>query len=81
MTEKIEIEVWIIMDEDGDYAVGGDRDEAIENFDNNIGGSGPRRVVKRTMLMTPPAVEEGPEIDIPDNAGEIEDASDEAEAA
>lgn len=81
MPEKINIEVWVVMDEDGYYAVGCDRDEAIENFENQIGGGGPRRVVKRVMRMAPPVVEEGPEIDIPDNAGEIEDAADEAEAA
>ena len=69
MTEKTEIEVWIVMDADADYAVGGTEDEAKEIFEDQVGGSGPRRIVKLKVRMAPPAVEEGPEIDIPDSAG------------
>jgi hypothetical protein len=69
MTEKKEFELFIIMDADGDLAVDGDESVAKDLFDENIGGSGPRRIVKLKVLMSPPAVEEGPEVDIPDSAG------------
>jgi hypothetical protein len=69
MNEKVSIEIWIVMDADGDFAVDGDEGVAKDLFDENIGGSGPRRIVKLKVLMSPPAVEDGPEVDIPDSAG------------
>jgi hypothetical protein len=69
MNEKVSIEIWIVMDADGDFAVDGDESVAKDLFDENIGGSGPRRIVKLKVLMSPPAVEDGPTVDIPDSAG------------
>ena len=68
MTDKKEIEVWIVMDADGDYTVGTSESDACEAFDENLGGYGPRRVVKLIAHMTPPVVEETT-LDIPDTAG------------
>ena len=72
MTEKYEIPIFVIIDSDGDYTVGKDQDEAIEVFEDTIGGSGPRRIVKLTARLTLPEVEDGPTIDIPDTAGTTE---------
>lgn len=36
MTTK-ELEIFAIIDSDGDYAVGADRDEAAERYENNVG--------------------------------------------
>ncbi len=52
------IEVWIAMNESGEYEVGPDEDAAIERFDDSIGGS-MRRLVRLKVAMTPPAVTEG----------------------
>jgi hypothetical protein len=68
MTDKHKIEVWIAMNEDGDYVVGTDENEASERFDEQIGGFA-RRVAKLNVKMAPPVIEEI-EVDIPDTAGE-----------
>ena len=75
MIRKIEIEIVVVMDADGDYVVGVDQDQAQEMFDNDIGGNGPRRVIKLKVLMAPPKYEEGPTVNVPDTAGIIEAAA------
>jgi hypothetical protein len=47
------IEVWIVMNEDGEYEVGKDEDDAVERFEDDVGGSF-RRVVKINVTMGPP---------------------------
>lgn len=58
-TAKKEIEIYIVMDSDGDYEVGRDQDEAQESYADNISDSytGPRRVTCLKLRMTPPAVQ------------------------
>lgn len=68
MSDKHEIEVWIVMDSDGDYAVGADRDNAIENFENEIGNpAGARIVCLRTKMAAPEESEI--DVEVPDTAG------------
>jgi hypothetical protein len=69
MTEKIEIEVWVAIDADGEYDVGTDSDDAVGRYSDNVGGSGALRVVKLTLKISPPKPTEA-EIDVPDTAGE-----------
>ena len=61
--------VWIVMDKDGDYAVGVDRDVAIENFENEIGNAAGARIVCINVAMEPPKDTEI-DVSVPDNAGE-----------
>jgi hypothetical protein len=72
-----DIEVWIVMDADGDYEVGVDKETAVENFENAIGGSAGARIAKVNLKMAPPQVVET-DIEIDDDAGEIIEATDEA---
>lgn len=73
--EKIEVRVVIMMDADGDFAIGEDEDEALKAFEDKVGAPTlPVRIVGRTMLMAPPEIEEGT-IDIPDSAGTVEVAA------
>lgn len=69
MTEKKEIEIFIVMDSDGDYAASADPDGAVEAFAAAIGGHAVRRMVKIKVCMSPPAIEDGPTMEIPDAAG------------
>ena len=68
MTDKLDVSIWLIIDSDGDYAVGTTEDEANEVFGDQIGGSLAHRVIKIKAKVTPPAVEEV-EFNIPDTAG------------
>lgn len=47
-----ELEIWIVVDESGDWEAAGDSDTALENYDSNIGGPAPRRMFK--LLLTVP---------------------------
>ena len=62
------IEVWIAMNESGEYEVGPDEDVAIERFDESIGGS-MRRLVRLKVVMAPPDVTEV-NVTVPDEAGQ-----------
>jgi hypothetical protein len=50
--ESVEVEVWVIVDESGDTAIGTDSDAAIEAYEDSIGGNLPRRLMK--VLLTVP---------------------------
>ena len=65
---KKKCEIWLVIDADGDYAIGADRDEAIENFENQIGGAAGARIITITAMVTPPEVIEM-DADVPDEAG------------
>jgi hypothetical protein len=78
MTDKVTCEIYLVINEDGDYEVGPDYDTAIDAFENSHGGSGPRRIVKLTAKITPPQIEDGGEIDVPDEAGETKEVETEA---
>ena len=68
MPDKVEAEIFIAMNEDGDYVVSADENEVLELFDSDVGGIC-RKVVKLTAKITPPVVEEV-SVDVPDTAGE-----------
>jgi hypothetical protein len=63
------IEVWIVMNEDGDYEVGPDQDTAVERFDESKAGS-MRRLVQLKVSMSAPSVTEV-DVALPDEAGQI----------
>lgn len=42
------LEIWIVVDEGGDWVVAKDQDAACEAFEEEIGGTSPRRQVKVT---------------------------------
>jgi hypothetical protein len=75
--ERTTCEIFLVVDADGSYEVGPDQDAAQEAFDNNIGGNGPRRVIKITAKLTPPQAIEA-EIDISDEAAETKQVETEA---
>lgn len=50
-------EVFLLIDEDGDYATGHDRDSAVEAYENNIGsldGSLTHRIVQINVTASLP---------------------------
>jgi hypothetical protein len=68
MTDKVKCELWIAINEDGDYVVVTDENEALECLAESRGGY-TARVVKITALVQPPKIDEI-EVDVPDEAGE-----------
>ena len=64
------VEVFIAMNEAGDYEVDRTAREASETLANICGGSA-CRVVQLTVTMSRPAVETGPAVTIPDRAGQV----------
>jgi len=69
MADKIQIQIWVVMNEDGEYAVSPDRDGAIESFDENFSGDA-RRVVKLNVWIAPPEVIEA-KVTVADDAGTV----------
>jgi hypothetical protein len=69
MTDLKTAELWIAMDSDGDYETGCDEETAITNYNDNIGGCLPLRVVKINVAMRPPKVTEA-SVTVPDEAGQ-----------
>lgn len=67
--EKLNFEIFIAMNEGGDVAFGTSANEAKELLVDNY-ESLAVRIVAIGVAMTPPAIETGPHVDIPDNAGE-----------
>ena len=59
----------MVIDSNGDYAVGVDYDEATQLFDDNIGGNGARRVIKLNVRASLPEEIEECAVDVPDDAG------------
>jgi hypothetical protein len=79
MTEqtKIECPIFLAMNEDGDWAVNEDAQEAANSVAENNGGAA-IRTIRLIVKMAPPAITEH-EVDVPDEAGETKEV--EAEAA
>ena len=72
-------EVFLVIDSDGDYEVGIDRDQAVENFEQNIGNPAGARVIMVSVKANPPAeVEDAGVVIVPDTAGATVEASDDA---
>jgi hypothetical protein len=53
MQDKIEIEFFAALNEDGEYDVSTDKDSVCDNL-----SSGATRIVKFTLLMAPPEIKE-----------------------
>lgn len=51
-----ELEVWIVVDEGGDYALGKDQEGACQAFEDEIGGDQPRRQVCVKLKVPAPKV-------------------------
>jgi hypothetical protein len=69
--EKSNFNIWFAVNEDGDAAVSMDgAAEAREELVDNYGGSA-IRTVKLAVTMTLPEIEDA-EVDVPDDAGELE---------
>lgn len=77
MPEKKTCEIFLVINEDGDYSVGEDIDVAVERHNEDWGGN-MRRVVKLVVKVAAPIVTET-EVDVADDAGET--AKVEVEAA
>jgi hypothetical protein len=68
MTDKKTIEVFIAMNEDGDWIVEPDESDALSKLAEDVGGYH-ARVVKLTVKMAPPKMTEAT-VDVPDEAGQ-----------
>ena len=68
MTTKIDCEIFIAMNEDGDWVVTNEESEVLDILSENVGG-GLARVVKVTVKMAPPVMPQAI-VDIPNEAGE-----------
>jgi hypothetical protein len=67
MTSNI-IEVWIAMNEAGDYEVAKDEDDVVDLWNENVGGLS-RRLVRLRVTMSAPAVTEA-DVNVPEEAGQ-----------
>jgi hypothetical protein len=72
MTDQIEIEIFVAMNEDGGWVVATDEADAATQLDENEGGCH-RRIVMIKVKMTPPQITEA-SIVVPDEAGNTVDA-------
>lgn len=68
MTEPVECEIWIAMNEEGGWIVCKDESDALQMLNEDEGGWH-ARVVKLTVKMTPPQAQEIT-VTVPDTAGE-----------
>jgi hypothetical protein len=68
MTDKIACEIYLAMNEDGDWIVTADESEALEKLAEDCGGYH-ARTVKLTMKMAPPVMTKVA-IEVPDEAGQ-----------
>jgi hypothetical protein len=52
----MQIEVWVAVDEDGDYTVSKDKEIAAEYYNDEIGGVGSLRLICVTLVNPEPKV-------------------------
>jgi hypothetical protein len=69
------LSIYIAIDSDGDWATGNDADEAISNYNDNIGSCGPLRVVCLNASIRLPAPVSECDVTVPDDAGTIVEAT------
>jgi hypothetical protein len=62
------IEVWIAMNEDGDYEVAKDEDDVVDLWNENVGGLS-QRLVRLRVTMSAPAVTEA-DVNVPEESGQ-----------
>lgn len=77
MSEKKTCEIYLAINEEGDYSVHVDADGVAEQMNEDCGGAC-RRVIKLIVNVTPPTLDEV-EIDVIETAGAIEKIEVEAE--
>jgi hypothetical protein len=65
---KHQIEIYVAMNEDGDFRASDDYDAAVDNLSEDCGGY-MRRVVKLTVSMSAPKMDEASVL-VADSAGE-----------
>jgi hypothetical protein len=54
-SQTCQVEVWVLVDADGDYGVGREADAASQNYADDVGGTeGNRRMVKLTLTIPLP---------------------------
>jgi hypothetical protein len=70
MSDKVECEIFVAMNEESDWVVVAEESEALEKLANEAGGY-QARVVKVTVKMSPPAMSEA-SVEVPDEAGETQ---------
>lgn len=52
----LEVKVWVVVDAGGDYGVGRDEDTALSSYDDDIGGTGTRRMIRVVLQVPEPVV-------------------------
>lgn len=50
-----EVEIWLVIDSEGQAEIAMDEDEALQRFEDQIGGLNARRLVKMLLMVEPPA--------------------------
>jgi len=68
MAKQVELELFIAMNEDGDWVVNADESEVLGQLAEDVGGY-QARVVKIKIMMTAPVMAEVV-VTVPDDAGE-----------
>jgi hypothetical protein len=53
MSDMLEVEVWVAVDENGDYAVGNDNDVCQERYAEDVGGGGLATRLVKVVLSIP----------------------------
>ena len=76
MTTKETCEIFIAMNEDGDWIVETEESQALSKLAEDCGGY-QARVIKVTVKMSPPVMTEA-EIEVPDEAGQTQQIETEA---
>jgi hypothetical protein len=69
MAEPKTYPMFAAIDSNGDYSVGKDSDEAVENYNNEWGALSPLRVIQVNLTARPPGVTEA-SVTVPDEAGQ-----------
>lgn len=69
MADKHEVEIFIVMDENGYFGVGGTEEAARRDYNIGSGELGFHRLVRHVVKMTP-AVQEESTAEVSDSAGE-----------
>lgn len=76
MPEKKTCEIYLAINEEGDYSVHEEADGAADKMNDDWGGAC-RRVIKIVVKVRPPVLAEV-EVDVADDAGETEEIEAEA---
>jgi hypothetical protein len=70
MVEKRDLEIRVLVDADGDYAVDVERDYALDRYESNIGNA-VRKVIRVTLKNVALKEDEEVQVTAPENAGEV----------